>query len=136
MISCPSCGALVPDDRDFCPNCGSRIPDGIERAPVRPAMAAASPVYSNVNPAKAPCAVLSVGGFISSIILLSIPALGFILKVVWSCGGCHNHNRRNLARAYLVLWFLITALATGTWFILQAAGMDATGILPFGFLKK
>ena len=135
MISCPSCGALVPEGRDFCPNCGRRIPVGAERVPVRP-VTDATPAYSYDNPVRTPDAVLSVSGFIASLVLLSIPALGFILKVVWACGGCHNHNRRNLARAYLLLWFLAAALAVGAWFILKAAGVDAKSFSPLSFFKK
>ena len=135
MISCPACGALVPEDRDFCPNCGRRIPVGAERVPVRP-VTTATPVCSYGSPVKAPDAVLSVSGFIVSLVLLSIPALGFILKVVWACGGCHNHNRQNLARAYLLLWFLTAALAVGAWFTLKAFGIDAKSIFSYSIFNK
>jgi hypothetical protein len=36
-------------------------------------------------------------------LLMSIPIAGFIIMIVWAAGGTINHNRRNLARGYLLL---------------------------------
>lgn len=123
MIQCPSCGALVPDSREYCPNCDCYIPAGAARAPVRPAMTT-EPAYGYQNPTKTPTAVLNVGGFVGSMVLLSIPGLGLLLMIIWSCGGCRNHNRRNLSRAYLILWLFTAAVTAGAILILKAFGID------------
>ena len=34
---------------------------------------------------------------------MSIPVLGLVLMILWSCGVCRKIARRNLARAYLIL---------------------------------
>ena len=47
-------------------------------------------------------------GMALEILLMSIPVVGFILMILWSCGVCRKIARRNLARAYLIL--LIFAL--------------------------
>jgi hypothetical protein len=41
---------------------------------------------------------------------MMIPIAGFILMIVWAAGGTVNHNRRNLARGYLLTIALVTAL--------------------------
>ena len=59
-------------------------------------------------------AVLSTGAFVGSLALLAIPIIGFIIQIIWAVGGAKNRNRRNLARAYLVLSIvgLLFTLAT------------------------
>jgi len=42
-------------------------------------------------------------GMAVEIFLMSIPVVGFILMILWSCGVCRKIVRRNLARAYLIL---------------------------------
>lgn len=52
---------------------------------------------------------ISTGGYIGIFLLLSIPVVGFILSIVWACGGCQKINKRNLCRAML-LWTLIAVI--------------------------
>lgn len=47
--------------------------------------------------------VMSVLAYIGSFIVLAIPVAGFIVGIVWACGGSKKKNRVNLARAYLIL---------------------------------
>ncbi len=42
-------------------------------------------------------------GMALEIFLMSIPVVGFVLMILWSCGVCRKLTRRNLARAYLIL---------------------------------
>lgn len=69
-----------------------------------------------------PYAVLSSWGFVGSLLLMSIPIVGFIITIVWASGGVVNLNRRNLARAYLLclaigvviyILLMITLVAAG-----------------------
>ncbi|MPM97772.1 hypothetical protein SDC9_144949 [bioreactor metagenome] len=55
---------------------------------------------------------MSVGGYVGSIIVMSIPLIGFIFMIVWACGGTANRNRVNLARAYLILLIIAVVLCT------------------------
>ena len=92
-------------------------------APAAPAVAAAAaaaaparPVYPEPVPArpretedpdrpdrKSRYAPMSSVGMAVEIFLMSIPVVGFILMILWSCGVCRKIARRNLARAYLIL---------------------------------
>jgi hypothetical protein len=56
-----------------------------------------------------PFAVLSSWGFVGSMLLLWLPVAGFIIAIVWASGGTYNQNRRNLARAYLLIIGLVLA---------------------------
>ncbi|MEL7602441.1 MAG: zinc-ribbon domain-containing protein [Bacillota bacterium] len=42
-------------------------------------------------------------GYVGSLLLMGLPVAGFILAIVWACGGTNNVHRRNLARAMLIL---------------------------------
>lgn len=54
-------------------------------------------------PAAQQSTVMSTGQFLGTLLLLMIPVAGFILMLVWAFGGTDNLNRRNLARAKLIL---------------------------------
>lgn len=97
MARCTTCGADNPDGSAFCKSCGARIPYQ-------------QPSYVYSDPQKQTDAVMSTGAYIGSIILMSIPLVGFILMIVWSFGGTYNLNRRNLARAVLILTVIGIAL--------------------------
>ena len=47
--------------------------------------------------------VLSVGQYIGMFLLLCIPFLNFILLLLWSLGATSNLNKRNFARAALIM---------------------------------
>ena len=50
-------------------------------------------------------------GMAVEIFLMSIPVIGFVLMILWSCGVCRKLARRNLARAYLILLIVGLVLA-------------------------
>ncbi len=54
-------------------------------------------------PAAQQSAPMSTGQFLGTLLLMMIPIAGFILMLVWAFGGTDNLNRRNLARAKLIL---------------------------------
>jgi amino acid transporter len=41
--------------------------------------------------------------YVGSLLLMALPIAGFIIAIVWACGATSNPNRRNLARATLIL---------------------------------
>ena len=51
--------------------------------------------------------VMSTGGYMAALFLMSIPVAGFILQIVWAAGAARNLNRRHLARGYLFLSLII-----------------------------
>lgn len=46
---------------------------------------------------------ISTWGYIGIMLLMLIPIVGFILLIVWACGGCRKVNKRNFARASLIM---------------------------------
>ena len=67
----------------------------------------AAPAYtapaSDVPPAGSKYALITTGGFIGIMLLMCIPIIGQILMIVWACGGCRKLQKRNLARASLII---------------------------------
>ena len=64
-------------------------------------------------------APLSVGQYIGTFFLLAIPLVNLILLLLWSFGSSVNLNRKNFARATLimslisiVLWFIVGGVIT------------------------
>ena len=79
---------------------------------------------------------ITTGGFIGIMLLLCIPILGFILLIVWACGGCRKISKRSFARATLILTVIMTviSLILGLVFgsliqsLLKNAGVDTSGL--------
>jgi amino acid transporter len=123
MAFCTECGANVPDGIKFCTECGKPMsapipvmaaPAGAYAAqpaqpvqqqpqPIPPPMYAAqqAPV-SQPMPAAGTDAAVSTWGYIGMLILFSLPLVGWIACIVMA-GVAKNKNRRNLAKAMLVL---------------------------------
>ena len=95
-------------------------------APAAAAAAAAAPAYpapaAYARPAapaedpdrpdkKSKYAPMTSLGMALEIFLMSIPVVGFVLMILWSCGVCRKLARRNLARAYLILLIVGLVLA-------------------------
>ncbi len=58
---------------------------------------------------------ITTKGYIGIALLMMIPVVGIILAIVWACGGCRKINKRNFARAMLILMVigLILSLIIG-----------------------
>ena len=120
-MNCKNCGSLIPDDAKFCTVCGSKIEvetpavnpiseaqnvaEVITEAPV--AEIPAEPVYTApvVEPAPVQNKLpeeyepLSPWAYWGYKLLFSVPIVGFVFLIVFSCKKS-NINRRNFARSY------------------------------------
>ena len=47
--------------------------------------------------------IMSSWGTVGARILMAIPVIGFIITIIWACGGCRKYAKRNLARSNLLL---------------------------------
>ncbi len=54
---------------------------------------------------------ISTWGYIGIMLLMCIPVVGFILVLVWAFGGCRKLNKRNLARASLIMTVISIIIA-------------------------
>lgn len=63
------------------------------------------PVYgADIAPAKgSKYDPITTWGYIGIMLLMCIPVVGLILMLVWAFGGCKKVNKRNLARASLIM---------------------------------
>ncbi len=116
---CNSCGSVMDSNAAFCPNCGAtKAPQYQAPNPgyVPPTQQPyyqqpVQPVYQNdLN------APMSVGQYIGTMILMGIPLVGFILMLVWSFGSNVNKNKKNYARAALIIGIIggiLTAIFSG-----------------------
>ncbi|MPM51457.1 hypothetical protein SDC9_98206 [bioreactor metagenome] len=108
MPFCDNCGKPTYPLDTVCSNCGAPVK---QPAPPVYTPAPASVPASDVEPQQgSPFAVLSSWSFVGSLLLMAIPIAGFIIAIVWAAGSTGNLNRRNLARANLILMGIGIAL--------------------------
>ena len=76
-------------------------------------------------------AAVSIGQFIGCFFLFAIPIVGFIVAIVWACGGIKNKTLVNYARAMLIMIaiavvitiiFAVIAAITGADFLRNLRG--------------
>ena len=100
---CKKCGGSVKMEDQFCMHCGMPLE---KEESVR---------EENGNDNKAE--VLSMGDYLLMLILLAIPVVNFIVCILWIISGNGNPNRKNFAKA---------------WLIIAVVGTILSGILAFG----
>ncbi len=96
---CTNCGATLSDDKQFCTECGTPMNKPPETEPVSTPQP--TPILQPEH--GSPYEPITVGGYIGIMLLMCIPLIGIILTIVWACGGCKKINKRNLARASLIM---------------------------------
>lgn len=129
MAICNNCGASVPDGKAFCGACGARL--NASDVPAAPAQAdrrtPPPPMFypeKDMRPPKGTrYAPMGVGAFLGMILLMMIPVVNLILLIVWACGGCRNQNKRNYARAMLILMAIVFILDIALMALLVSLGV-------------
>jgi hypothetical protein len=66
---------------------------------------------------------LTVGDWILTIIVLSIPIIGFVFLLYWALSSTSNINRKNYCIALLIFALIIAALFIALMFLGVFAGM-------------
>lgn len=145
MEYCKECGAPLQSGKQFCTACGAAVDLDAQQAPVdlfEASMREAKKAQSTQQTAKKPrqpyypaaneppqkgtrYAVMSIGSYIGTFILMGIPLVNVLLVIIWSCGGCKNQNKRNYARALLIVNLIVIAVGVG----LYLAGFRLTDAL-------
>lgn len=103
--ACKKCGGTVGQQDQFCIHCGTPL----EKEPLR---------EERRNDDRAE--VLSMGDYLLMLILLAIPVVNFIVGILWIVNKSGNPNRRNFAKA---------------WMILAVIGTILSGILAYGLFQ-
>ena len=126
-MNCTSCGAEIKEGASFCGTCGATVPvNSTASENAQPVYAQPQPQQNyqqnyqqasyqqpnqgnanynfnntvNLPPEYKP---ISMWGYIGYNFLFCIPLIGFILMIVFSCGGSSNVNVKNYARSYLCI---------------------------------
>ena len=125
---CEKCGTQLPDGTKFCGSCGAKT-EAVQEQPAAPSYAPPaapqpprqeyyapqpnvhSSSYSNTSEP------LSVGQYILMFIVYAIPLVNIIMMFVWGFGSEPNLNRKNFARATLI----IAAVGIVLWIIFAVA---------------
>lgn len=129
---CENCGNKIPDEAKFCPVCGATLgatPPSYtappyaapEQPPVRPAAPAYVPQQPVSYAAQQANPPLTVGQYLGMYLLMCVPILNIVLLFMWAFGGSVNLNKKNYARAVLILfavsvviWIIFGGIFIGT----------------------
>ena len=119
-MNCPNCGAPVSAGDRWCANCGAQVNVPQQPAvqqPVYQQPTPQQPVYQqsvqptgnfSVNDLPPQYRPLSAWAYFGLTLLFSIPVVGFIFLIVYSCSSA-NINRRSFARSFWC-WLIIAAI--------------------------
>ncbi len=112
---CSQCGKALPNEAAVCDGCGAVFNTAQFYTPPPPAYTnTAFGQPAQTMPPRLPFepmtmmpqnlyAPLSVGQYIGMFLLLCIPMVNIILLLIWAFDGNSNINKKNFARAYLII---------------------------------
>ena len=123
MTFCTTCGKEVPPGMRFCTACGTPVATA-ESPPAaeQPAIAPNPALADQAPPRGSRYAVMSTGSYFGTILLFALPVIGWILCIIFACGGTKNLNKRNLARANLIFFLIALILSVILFFVFRALG--------------
>ena len=157
MAFCPKCGAQQDSSVRFCTKCGYDLMQDENESrnsnyefPFAPAGAGAqenpgSNPQPRYTPAPAPrpqeltandlphhLRPLGAWSYFGYSFLFSIPLVGFIMLIVFACGGAQNINLRNYARSYFCAFLILLILVVFVLIVLLASG-SSLSVLDYLF---
>ena len=148
---CENCGKELPDDMLFCPSCGTRVQ--ASPAPPPPAEDSAPPPQYGSTAYAPPAQSLPIqpppaqgygapppqrdylseplrtGQYIGMFLLMAIPIANIVLLFVWAFGSDVNLNRRNYARAILLLMAISLGIMIVVFIIAIALAASMTSMI-------
>lgn len=117
---CQKCGATLENGARFCVACGSEVTApqqttglNTQQQPyTQSSYSNTSHTQQNLYPS--PYAPLRVGEYIVMFILTAIPVVNLVMLLVWTFGSYTNINKKNYAKAALIL----ALIGVGIWLII------------------
>ena len=144
-MDCGNCGREYPYYYDKCPYCGAANADP-QKAQQRSQAAGSDyqqnnngnyydqqnngqnynygyqqTVYRNDSRGYEP---VSIGSWIGVWLLSCIPIVGFIMLIVWACGGTRKQSLKNWARAQFIILLILILVVAIVGVIMYATGAD------------
>ena len=110
---CRNCGRTAKMEDQFCMDCGTPLEKENWAE-----MKSAEKQEEKTNEKKSD--ILSMGDYLLILILMAIPVVNFIVCLFWIFNKTGNPNRRNFAKA---------------WVVLAVVGTILSGILSFGMFQ-
>ncbi|MEI6132192.1 MAG: hypothetical protein WCQ41_05140 [Bacillota bacterium] len=124
---CESCGSAYDSNSSFCTNCGKAninynasapsqnptyqpAPPQFQQAPYQATPPQPGPTYPGYYPGPDLNAPLSVGQYVGMFLINAIPLVGFIVLLVWAFSGSTNTNKKNFARANLIILLIVLVI--------------------------
>ena len=115
-MQCKRCNSPLTAEDRFCPTCGADVePEMRQQAAVYPR--SAQPVIPEQYQPLSPWAYFGLQ------LLYSIPIVGFIFLIIFSCKS-DNINRRNFTRSYWCSLILVAVVAVVFLFLSILLGVD------------
>ena len=127
MEYCVHCGSEIPDDADHCVECGAKRMEG-RPVTLLEQTGGFSQTY-DLEPADEEYEdgeyaeydeTLGTGGFLGSLLLMSIPVVGLLIGLIWAFGGSRRVSRQKLAQAYLLFILIAAAVAAACIFLFSS----------------
>ena len=111
---CKKCGGTVKAEDSFCMHCGMPLE---KEEPFKE-----EPIKEEKKEEKGD--VLSVWDYLLMLIILAIPVVNIIVCIFWIIGKNGSPNRRNLAKAWMILAVVGTLLSGALTFAMTQFLMD------------
>lgn len=138
---CKKCASKIPEGAGFCPKCGSRVEkeEKLTRETDANGYTPREPVYIDDNqykPHKSPYTPppltterrqpekLSVGHYLGLMLLSLVPIVGLVLMFIWGFSHDVAPNKKNFARAVLILYAIFAVLLIAMLWVLLSAMID------------
>lgn len=109
---CENCGKELPDGVAFCTSCGAKqtgvstVAQPVLNAQPTPVQVAEKPVLPRQQPAQTSGGnvdVITMGQYLIMFLITAIPIAGIVMLFIWSFGAEAGPNKKNFARAYLIM---------------------------------
>lgn len=127
---CPVCGKENTPDRRFCCGCGNRL---VSAAPVNNQPVYTAPAQTNIYIPQPtiPEEYKPIGAWMYLVwsLVFGIPLVGFILQIVFACGGTKNINLRNYARSYLCALLIAVIIVFLVFIMLTLFGFSLAAVI-------
>lgn len=110
---CENCGKQIPDDAAFCTHCGAKqikkstLPQDVSSVQSPQPTRSSTPSVSGQK--NETVDLITMGQYIIMFLIMAIPIAGIVMLFIWGFGSETGPNKKNFARAYLVM----TAIAAG-----------------------